>query len=88
MLPGMTLKRSPVMQKLKTYRRIKESADYPGVSPNTVRLWGRDGKIVEYRHPISNYRDLDRPHLTPWERYAQVLLLANEFVFVELSERR
>jgi DNA (cytosine-5)-methyltransferase 1 len=26
------------------------------VSPNTVRAWGAEGKIPEYRHPVNNYR--------------------------------
>jgi alkylation response protein AidB-like acyl-CoA dehydrogenase len=36
-----------------------------GVSPNTIRSWGADGRIPEYRHPVNNYRlykltDLER----------------------------
>ena len=53
------------MEKLDGFLRIKEAAEYLGVSPNTLRNWGRDGKIVEHRHPMNNYRlyrkiDLDR----------------------------
>lgn len=53
------------MEKLDDYFRIKEAAEYLGVVPNTLRNWGRDGKITEYRHPMNNYRlykkaDLDR----------------------------
>ena len=53
------------MEKLHDYLRIKEAAEYLGVSPNTLRNWGREGKITEYRHPMNNYRlynprDLDR----------------------------
>jgi len=53
------------MQKLQNYLRIKEAAEYLGVSPNTLRNWGHTGKIVEHRHPVNNYRlykkmDLDR----------------------------
>ena len=33
------------MEKLDGYLRIKEAAEYLGVSPNTLRNWGRDGKI-------------------------------------------
>ncbi len=51
------------MQKLKTYLRIKEAADFLGVAPNTVRTWGRDGKIPEHRHPINNYRLFKRSDL-------------------------
>ena len=55
----------PVMQKLDNYFRIKEAAEYLGVSPNTLRNWGQGGKITEHRHPVNNYRlykkaDLDR----------------------------
>jgi excisionase family DNA binding protein len=45
-----------VMEKLDGYLRIKEAAEYLGVSPNTLRNWGREGKILEHRHPVNNYR--------------------------------
>lgn len=53
------------MERLDGFLRIKEAAEYLGVSPNTLRNWGRDGKIAEHRHPMNNYRlyrriDLDR----------------------------
>jgi excisionase family DNA binding protein len=53
------------MDKLHEYLRIKEAAEYLGVSPNTLRNWGRAQKIAEHRHPVNNYRlykraDLDR----------------------------
>lgn len=53
------------MDKLDGYLRIKEAAEYLGVSPNTLRNWGRAQKISEHRHPVNNYRlykrsDLDR----------------------------
>lgn len=51
------------MQNVKTYLRIKEAADLLGVAPNTVRTWGRDGKIPEHRHPINNYRLFKRSDL-------------------------
>ncbi len=35
---------------------VKEAAALLGVSPNTVRSWGSEGKIPEYRHPVNNYR--------------------------------
>ena len=38
------------------YVRVKEAAAILGVSPNTVRTWGADGKITEHRHPVNNYR--------------------------------
>ena len=45
-----------------TLRDVGIRAD---VAPNTLRNWGRDGKITEHRHPVNNYRlykktDLDR----------------------------
>ena len=38
------------------YLRVSEAATLLGVSPNTVRALGADGKIPEYRHPVNNYR--------------------------------
>ena len=35
---------------------VKETANALGVSPNTVRAWGANGKLREYRHPLNNYR--------------------------------
>ena len=46
----------PRMQKLDRYLRIKDAAEYLGVSPNTLRHWGRSGKITERRHPLNSYR--------------------------------
>lgn len=45
------------------YLRVKEAAALLGVSPNTVRAWGADGKIPEYRHPVNNYRLYRRAEL-------------------------
>jgi len=36
--------------------RIKEAAEFLGVSQNTLRNWGRAGKIVEHRDPTNGYR--------------------------------
>lgn len=44
------------MQKFDGYLRITEAAELLGVSINTLRNWGRTGKIVEHRHPINKYR--------------------------------
>ena len=52
------------MDKLDGYFRIKEAAEYLGVSPNTLRNWGRDGKIAEHRHPMNNYRLYKKTDLT------------------------
>lgn len=53
------------MPKLDEYVRIAEAAEYLGVCRNTLRNWGRNGRIPEYRHPVNNYRlfkvsDLDK----------------------------
>ena len=45
------------------YVRVKEAAEILGVSPNTVRAWGADGKITEHRHPVNNYRLYKRMEL-------------------------
>ena len=44
------------MAKLKDYMRVKEAAEFLGVSPNTIRNWGREGKIPVRRNPVNDYR--------------------------------
>ena len=44
------------MDNFKSYLRIKEAAAFIGVSESTLRNWGRNGKILTYRHPINRYR--------------------------------
>ena len=44
------------MERLDGYLRIQEAAEFLGVSPNTLRNWGRADKINEFRHPVNNYR--------------------------------
>jgi excisionase family DNA binding protein len=44
------------MEKLDGFLRIKDAAKYLGVSPNTLRNWGRSQKLTEHRHPVNNYR--------------------------------
>ena len=44
------------MQRLDEFLTVKEAAEFLGVSPNTIRNWGREAKIPEHRHPINNYR--------------------------------
>lgn len=39
---------------------VKEAAEMLGVCPNTIRSWGANGKITEYRHPINDYRMFKR----------------------------
>jgi len=35
---------------------VKVACEILEVSPNTLRSWGANGKIAEYRHPVNNYR--------------------------------
>lgn len=44
------------MPRLDEYLRITEAAEYVGVAPNTLRNWGRSGKLEERRHPVNGYR--------------------------------
>lgn len=39
---------------------VKEAAEMLGVCPNTIRTWGANGKITEYRHPVNDYRMFKR----------------------------
>ena len=53
------------MAKLNEYLKIREAAEYLGVSKDTLRRWDRAGKLKARRHPVSNFRlylraDLDR----------------------------
>ena len=43
-------------EKLSDYLKTADAAVVLGVSPNTIRNWGREDKIPEHRHPINNYR--------------------------------
>lgn len=40
----------------KSYLRVKEAAEFLGVSSLTLRNWDKKGKLASYRHPINNYR--------------------------------
>jgi MerR family copper efflux transcriptional regulator len=51
------------MDKLHDYLRIQEAAAFLGVSPNTLRNWGREDKFPEFRHPVNNYRLYQRSDL-------------------------
>jgi MerR family copper efflux transcriptional regulator len=44
------------MQNLHQYLTVTEAAAFLGVTANTLRNWGREAKIPEYRHPVNNYR--------------------------------
>ena len=45
------------------YLQVKDAAALLGVSPNTIRAWGAEGKVPEYRHPVNNYRLYKRTEL-------------------------
>jgi excisionase family DNA binding protein len=45
------------------YLRVKEAARLLGVCPNTIRAWGGEGRIPEYRHPINRFRLYKRKEL-------------------------
>lgn len=52
------------MEKLDAYLTIKEAAGFLGVSANTLRNWGRDGKVPMHRNPINGYRLFKTDDLT------------------------
>ncbi|MCC9606223.1 helix-turn-helix domain-containing protein [Blastopirellula sp. JC732] len=39
---------------------VREAAELLGVCPNTIRAWGANGKLTEYRHPVNDYRMFKR----------------------------
>jgi DNA (cytosine-5)-methyltransferase 1 len=51
------------MSKQEEYLQVKEAAELLGVCPNTVRNWGKVGKVDEYRHPLNGYRMFRRSDL-------------------------
>lgn len=48
------------------YMKVGEAADYIGVSPQTLRRWDRDGKLVPVRRPGSTYRFYRAADLEPF----------------------
>lgn len=44
------------MSSVNEFVTVSDAPKYHGVSANTLRNWGREGKMLEYRHPINNYR--------------------------------
>ncbi len=51
------------MLKDEGFVRVKEAAEILGVCPNTIRAWGAEVKLTEYRHPLNNYRLFKRDEL-------------------------
>jgi MerR family transcriptional regulator, copper efflux regulator len=44
------------MLKIIDYLKIKEAAKLIGVTPNTLRNWEKEKKIMVYRNPQNSYR--------------------------------
>lgn len=44
------------MKKIIDYLKIKDAAKFLGVTPNTLRNWEKDKKIIVYRNPQNSYR--------------------------------
>lgn len=44
------------MTRVDDFLTVTAAAELLGVSPNTIRNWGRSGKIPERRHPLNHYR--------------------------------
>ena len=42
---------------------VSEAAEMLGVCPNTIRAWGTNGRITEYRHPVNDYRMFKRKEI-------------------------
>ena len=63
LLATLVAKRGLAVEKLDAYLTIKEAASFLGVSPNTLRNWGRDGRIPMHRNPANGYRLFRRSDL-------------------------
>lgn len=44
------------MKKINEYMRIKDAAQFLGVTENTLRNWEKEKKISVYRNPLNRYR--------------------------------
>lgn len=51
------------MQKITDYLKIKDAADFLGVTTNTLRNWEKNKKIAVYRNPQNDYRLYKREDL-------------------------
>ncbi|GMU18905.1 MAG: hypothetical protein AMXMBFR12_00970 [Candidatus Babeliales bacterium] len=45
-----------MIKKINEYIRIKDAAQFLGVSENTLRNWEKEKKISVYRNPLNRYR--------------------------------
>ncbi len=60
------------MLRLDDFLTVHGAAEFLGVSPNTIRNWGREAKIPEHRHPVNNYRLYKREDLERLLRKVEV----------------
>lgn len=44
------------MTKLRDYLRVREAAEFLGISQATLRNWSRDRRIATHRNPLNGYR--------------------------------
>lgn len=44
------------MLKIIDYLKIKDAAEFIGVTPNTLRNWDKEKRISVYRNPQNSYR--------------------------------
>jgi MerR family transcriptional regulator, copper efflux regulator len=51
------------LMNLQDYLKIKQAAEFLGVSTTTLRNWERSGKLIAYRHPLNGYRLYHRSDL-------------------------
>jgi MerR family transcriptional regulator, copper efflux regulator len=51
------------MTNLKEHLRVKEAADFLGISTMTLRRWDNCKKLKAKRNPINNYRLYNRKEL-------------------------
>lgn len=52
------------MDTFRDYLKVKEAAEFLGVSENTVRNWSQKGKLPTLRHPVNGYRLYRREDLS------------------------
>ncbi len=51
------------MKRIDEYMRIKDAAEFLGVTQNTLRNWERENKLRVYRNPQNGYRLYDKEDL-------------------------
>lgn len=65
---------------MKDVYKLSEVADMLGVTKETLRRWGKSGKLVSERHPINNYRLYKSSDLKQFEQIG--------FMFKEKSKQK